>query len=200
MTGFAGEIADFWYKHKHKIDSDFAVTAWACIIVEVVREDAKARMDGEHREAIERVIAKMYLDNNRAPERICHKIWIEFGHFQHKTGKFANKGRWRLPLVREGKSHIGHQHYSLPYYPVFGKVVCQTCSKILGIGPAERAWGTVKHLKTNKRAHLSSGRVEKQAILYSTARIEEARLKREAKEHLDGDFDIAAHWDDNGER
>ena len=72
--------------------------------------------------------------------------------------------------------------------------------KILGISPPERAWGAVKHLKTDKRAHLSSGRVEKQAILYSIARIKEARLKREAKEHLNGDFGIALHWDDNGEQ
>ena len=37
------------------------------------------QVDGKHREAIVRVIAKMYLDNNRAPEEICHKFWIEFG-------------------------------------------------------------------------------------------------------------------------
>jgi len=42
--------------------------------------------------------------------------------------------------------------------------------------------------------------VEKQAILYSTARIEEARAKRHAKEHLDGDFDIAVNWGDGGEK
>ena len=79
-------------------------------------------------------------------------------------------------------------------------MACRTTSKILGIGAAERSWGAVKHLKTDKRAHLSSGRVEKQAILYSTAWIEEARAKREAKEHLDGDFDIGAHWAGEGEQ
>ena len=76
----------------------------------VVREDVKARMDGNHREAIERVITKMYHDDDREPEEICHEFWVQFDHFQNKTGKFANEGRWRLPVVREGKSHIWHQH------------------------------------------------------------------------------------------
>ena len=80
--------------------NDKELAAWARSIVEVVREDVEARMDGKHRKAIERVITKVYLDNDRAPKEICHKFWIKFGHFQHKTGKFANKGRWPLPLVQ----------------------------------------------------------------------------------------------------
>ena len=60
LTGFAGEVADLWHRRKHLIDSDFAITAWACSIVPVVREDVKARMNGNHRDAIERVIKKIY--------------------------------------------------------------------------------------------------------------------------------------------
>ena len=200
LTGFAGEVADIWHRRKHRVDSDFAITAWACSIVPQIRDDVKARMDGNHRESIEKVIAKLYVDDDRAPEEICHKFWMQFAHFQNKTGKYANEGRWRLDLVKKGKFHLWNEHYSKPYYPVFGNVACRTTSKILGIGAAERSWGAVKHLKTDKRAHLSSGRVEKQAILYSTARIEEARAKREAKEHLDVDFDIAANWADDGKQ
>ena len=102
--------------------------------------------------------------------------------------------------MRAGKSHTWHQHYSVPYYPTFGKVACRATSKVLGIGGAKLSWGAVKHLKTNKRSHLSAARIEKQSILYSTARIEEARAKREAKEHLEGDFDILAHWADDREQ
>ena len=43
-------------------------------------------------------------------------------------------------------SRIWHERYSLPYYPEVGNVGCRTTSKIMGIGPGERAWGDVKHL------------------------------------------------------
>ena len=62
---------------------------------------------------------------------------------------------------------------------------CRTTSKITGIGPGEKAWGDVKHLKTSKHVCLSGDRTEKQAILYTTARINEARLKQVAMEKID---------------
>jgi hypothetical protein len=37
-----------------------------------------------------------------------------------------------------------------------GAFACIVCSKLLGIGSAERSWGGVKHLKTNKRSHIPS--------------------------------------------
>ena len=98
--------------------SDFAITARACSVVQVIREDVKARMDGNHCEAIEQVITKMYLYDDREPKEICHEFWMQFAHFQNKTGKYANEGRWRLDLVRKGNSHLWHEHYSKPYYPL----------------------------------------------------------------------------------
>ena len=49
-------------------------------------------------------------------------------------------------------------------------------SKYTGIGNCERQWGHLKHLKTGKRSHLSSRAAEMQSIIYSTARINEARI------------------------
>ena len=92
MTDFAGEVADIWNRRKHHVDSNFAITAWVCRIVPVVREGVKARMDGNHREGIKRFITKMYLDDDRETEEICHEFWMQFGYFQNKTGKFANEG------------------------------------------------------------------------------------------------------------
>lgn len=50
-------------------------------------------------------------------------------------------------------------------------------SKYTGIGNCERQWGHLKHLKTGKRSHLSARAVEMQSIIYSTARINEARIR-----------------------
>ena len=62
---------------------------------------------------------------------------------------------------------------------------CRTISKITGIGPGERVRGDVKHLKTSKCVRLSGDKTEKQVILYTTARINEARLKQVAMEKID---------------
>ena len=103
-----------------------------------------------------------------------------------KTGKCGlNEGRWHLPEVKLGASYIWHALYSLPYYNILGEVACRTTSKITGIGPGERAWGDVKHLKTGKRAALSGAKTEKQSILFTTARINAARLRRSEMEKID---------------
>ena len=61
-----------------------------------------------------------------------------------------------------------------------GIVACRSTSNHLGIGASERNWGDVKHLKTDKRSHLSAGKTENQSVLYTAAHIEEARIKRKA--------------------
>ena len=53
-----------------------------------------------------------------------------------------------------------HSRNSLRYANVLGPLACRVTSKILGIGSAERSWGDVKHLKTNKSAHLYADRVK----------------------------------------
>ena len=52
LTGFAGEVADIWHWCKHRVNSNFDIVAWACSIVQEIRKDVKARMYGNHREAI----------------------------------------------------------------------------------------------------------------------------------------------------
>jgi hypothetical protein len=70
-----------------------------------------------------------------------------------------------------------------------------TSSKILEIGAAQRSWGDVKTLRSNKRSHLSNLKIEKQSIMYTSARLAEARLERIEKEKIDaGNSDM---WGDN---
>jgi len=135
-----------------------------------VRMDVAARMNGSHREAIERVIRKLYWNEPEDIDVKINEFWKQFKHWQQKTGKYGeNEGRWHLPDVIAGASHVWHENYSLPYYPVLGKVACRATSKGTGIEPCERDWGDDKHLKTGKQACLSYAKTEKQAILYTTA-------------------------------
>ena len=60
----------------------------------------------------------------------------------------------------------------------------------------ERYWGGVKDLKSNRHSALSSAKTEKQAILYCTARINEARIKQAAKEKI-GAKETETVWGDD---
>jgi hypothetical protein len=86
-----------------------------------------------------------------------------------------------------GNSHIWHKKESLRYTSVFGKFACRITSKILGIGSAERAWGDVKHLKTNKRGHLSAERIKKQATIFGASCMQQAAIKKLLPQKKDGD-------------
>ena len=87
--------------------------------------------------------------------------------------------------MRAAKSHLWHEKYSLPYTNVLGFVACRTTSKNLGIGAAERSWGDVKEIKSGERSHLSTKSVEMQSIVYTAARVGDARIKRVERENID---------------
>ena len=56
-------MLQLWNARKLKIEHDFAIAAWSLCFVKEVREDVAARINGSHREAIERVIRKLYFDD-----------------------------------------------------------------------------------------------------------------------------------------
>ena len=171
-------MLQLWNSQKEKIEHDFAISDWSLCVMKEVREAVAARMNGSHREAIERVIRKLYFDEPRDMDVVINEFWKGFKHWQQKLGKYGVKiGRWLLPAVVRGASHIWHERYSLPYYPEVGHVGCRTKPRITGICPGERAWGDVKYFKIGKRVRLSGEKTEKLAILYTTVRINDARLK-----------------------
>ena len=69
------------------------------------------------------------------------------------------------------------------FLQVLGFVACRVTSKILGIGSAERSWGAVKHLKTDKRSHMSGPVTKQQATLFGAASIKASQARRNALEN-----------------
>ena len=61
---------------------------------------------------------------------------------------------------------------------VLGFIACRTTSKPLGIGACKRSWGDVKHIKTVKRSHIGAESMKKRALLYNTANIHEASIRK----------------------
>ena len=84
-----------------------------------------------------------------------------------------------------GKSHLWHEKYTKPHTKALGYVGCIVCSPLPGIGPCERVWGGVKTIKVGNRALLSGESVEKRSIVYTSAKILEARRKRDSRKRID---------------
>ena len=66
-----------------------------------------------------------------------------------------------------------------------------------GIGAAERAWGDVKHLKKGKRSGMNGEKTEKRAVIYTSARIHDARIKRQAMENINAEGPNMIFGDDD---
>ena len=71
--------------------------------------------------------------------------------------------------IRSGNSHLWHQRYSLPCTKFLGFVACRNTSKVLDFVAAERSWGDVKAIKSDKVYSISSDVSEKQSIVYTSA-------------------------------
>ena len=67
----------------------------------------------------------------------------------------------------------------------------------LGVGPCERNWGGVKGIKTGNRGHIGGETTGKWAIIYTSALVNEARIKREANERIDGKGASSMFCDDD---
>jgi hypothetical protein len=78
---------------------------------------------------------------------------------------------------------------------VLGCVACCVIYEVLGIGAAERSWGDVKQLKSDKRAHLCIESVEHQSVIFGTESLHEARLIRKNAETVE-DVDTTYLWTD----
>ena len=205
--GFGDQLKSHWENVVPKLDHDMALTAYFCCVLPEVRADAKSqRYNGELRDAVERQIKRLHAEPNPNPkvdtskksmDQIINIFWKEWGAFMDQTKPFDKKGRFTVSDAIEGRSHIWHETYSVPYTDVFGFVACRTTSKVAGIGACEREWGNVKQINIGKRCNISGSSLEKRAILYTTARMEEARNRREAMEKIDAAGPNAMFGDDD---
>ena len=84
--------------------------------------------------------------------------------------------RCNSPDFDKGNSSVWHEQYSIPHTVVFGKVTVRETLKILGMESAERHWGDVKQIKSGKRLHLSTEKMENYLMIYTKARLDKAKV------------------------
>lgn len=200
-TTLGQRVADLWQKRREKLISDFAVAGWLLSPIPEIYQDASLHMTGSHRTAVDRLLKKMFAsefaDDSDELARIMNTFWDEFELFRSKSGHFGTAYIWNANNndLSLGKSHVWHKKNSYFQTKILGKFACRVCSKIVGMGSAERSWGDVKHLKSAKRSHLSTEAVEKQATIFGSACMEAADLERKkAQENTSGPYQF---WDES---
>ncbi len=97
------------------------------------------------------------------------------------------KGHSIMPNAVNGNTFVWNQLYSLPYIKVLGFVAFHTTSKQLGIGAAERSWSYIKQIKDGKLSNLGGVSLEKRAILYSSAKLNEAKIRANHSDNVEND-------------
>jgi len=150
--------------------------------------DAKANQCGkEHCTPMEHLFKKLICQefdgvaDGPNMDEMMDVFWSEYDEFLSKSGVFGGHDYiWNASVLQVGESYKWHKKYSLPFTKYFGKFACQVTSKILGIGSAERNWGEVKHLKTDKQSHLLAEHTKKQATIFGSDCAERAQIKRDA--------------------
>jgi hypothetical protein len=183
------QVIDIWHKRRSKLVSDYAIAGWLLSPIPEVFADSETCMRGEHRAAVDRLLKKMLAsglaDDSDELGEIMNTFWAEFEDFKSRSGHFEKAyiwGRQNRDLVL-GNSHIWHKKNSYFQTKVLGRFACRVCSKIVGMGSAERNWGDVKYLKSEKRSHLSPEAVEKQATIFGASCMADAAHERQKAQH-----------------
>jgi hypothetical protein len=178
------QIHALWRKRRLKLITPLALAAWFCSPDPNIRQDVVDHELGSDRLEVEKVVIKLY--HPMRPEdmgKVIQVFWRELNDFQTKQGpSYSRKHIWDTDEIRKGNCHLWHKLYSVPFTKVFGKVACRVCSKPLGCGLAERNWGNLKHLKSNKRSHLSADKAQKQATVFGAACMDKSKAMQAAEE------------------
>jgi hypothetical protein len=186
-------LLKFWKKRCKALASGFAICGWYLCIVPEVMDDVRVNETIDHGDAVERVIKQRCHDSTDVSDT-CDTFWTEWRNFSNKLDEFSSKSKWNSAPAVSGKSYVFHERYSLKVSTVLGYVVCCVTSKVLGIGAAERSWGDIKQLETDKRSHLSVEAVEQHSIIFGAASTHKARIGWEEAEKLD--HNISSNWTD----
>jgi hypothetical protein len=203
QRNIVSQFRQAWGRRRKKLVHDYSITGWMLSPIPVVMEDAAKNHTGFHRNAVDRLITKLFApsgkynteqDRTLAVGGLLNRFWTEHEQFHAKCGPYANRQHiWISQDLTDGNSHLWHKKNSLRYTSILGQLACLVCSKILGIGSAERSWGDVKHLKTDKRAKLSGEATKMQSTIFGASCAERARIKQTS--YLQGDS-LNKTWED----
>jgi hypothetical protein len=187
-----------WNKRKPRLSHDYANAAWLLSPCIEVQRQVKKFNTKDYKASVNRLLKKLFVPRNLSEEdahltyaTVNHEFWSEWQDFTNRRGEFPQDDvMWLDPKIKDNQSHMWHYNHTLTETKWLGQLACRVCSKISGIGSAERNWGDVKQLKSGKRTSLKSEQLNWQATIYGSA------CAKKARDSLKVDKNIFNVWND----
>ncbi len=114
--------------------------------------------------------------------------WKEYCNFDKKNSVFEKQANFFQTFdAGNSHSHLWHELDSFPFTKFLVTLHAgQTQNgKWLGVGSAEQSWGDVKQIKDRKSSNLGGASLEKQAILFNSAKLNKAIIRCTYSENND---------------
>lgn len=178
-------IVSCWMKRMMQLISPYSITGWMCSAIKEIRDDAAEFHSSADKKKVSSLVLKLMLEpgdtaaeTKTKGDEILNVFWDEYSDFLHKTGEYGDRDYiWNSVDLINGDSHLWHLKNSL-HTKYFGKIACIVCSKLLGIGNAERNWGTLKAGKDGQRSHVSASAIMKQTTICGAYYAEKACVRQ----------------------
>ena len=166
--------------------SSGVIAGWLLSPHQEVCDDAKRNETADDHKAMDRLIEKLH-HHKRDTEIDTTKdeFWTEWAAFQSKEGHcHSQKCMCNSKLLQLCKSAKWHAQCGVPFTEALDKVACLVLSKTFGILNAERAWGSAKHLKTDKQSLLSGEKTKMQSTIFGVVCMQRAKISSKEKMSL----------------
>jgi hypothetical protein len=168
------EVESLWRAVVPELLTDYALVADLLNpAMAVLRRENGAVSTYAQREAAERVIDKLYYDDDDVDSKKS-QFMSTLHDFEAGTGKFDKTYIWNDPkATSDHQLHEWFDQYATPIDDVFGYVGCKVLSKAVGIGAGERSWGELRDLWTKARNAMDSEKAEMALYCHAALRYAE---------------------------
>ena len=175
----------WWLHYRQRLLSDHVRAAYLLSPNPIIQQHCKDNLDPLDRLAMERLMIKIHLsgyveDDDEWEQKkatMMDKFWREYNDFTSHTGFFKTKSIWISAKNPQCLAHEWHKNYSVPFTEYLGLMGCRICSKVMGIGEAERHWKQLKKVRGGQRARLSANKAKKQATIAANHSMKRAEAR-----------------------
>ena len=146
IVEWKGETYQYW----------LCCDCWILCVIPHIREDAFKNAQNKHNIQVNNIIKTLFaVSTEKELHGTLVTFWKKYTKFNQKNDSFdSNAFICNSKYITDGNSHLWHHKYSLPSNKFLGIVAYRVTSKILGIWSAERSWGDVKTIQSEKRSSL----------------------------------------------
>lgn len=187
-TLLSDRIKEAWKKREDKLIHDYSRAAYYLNPNPVIMDHVAANPHPEDKEACERLITKLFVPRHLVDDardvkqsELIDTFHAEYDSFTTKSGEnYTKRHIWVTAAKSDNVAHQWHLRYS-GHTVVLGRLACHVCSKIGGIGNAERSWKAVKKVKKG-RYTLGNEKAKKQATISSNYMAQRNDWKRKVSQ------------------